>query len=460
MATFKICVFKKHQKRNGTYPVTIRVCWKRKYGYIKTEFYATDKQVSQKKYFDSKGKQKLLFALKDPFIINELNSRIAKYEDIKVRKLGLNIDQYTARELADYFTKEGSPGTDSSIDFVEFSQLHCGRLTSRGKKSTAYTMERTVRAMIDFCAGRQKISITEITAKFLSQFEAYLRTDRTIKRKNQFGRIVTTEKSALSDISIQDYMTDIRTLFNAAIDEYNDEDRGEIRIKHYPFRKYKLKKAPEPAKRVLSIEQIRSIRDVPDQDLQYQRAIMARDVWMLSFYLAGINTADLYDARKETYSGARLSYYRQKTRDRRQDKAFISLKVFPQVAPLFEKYQDPAGERVFCFYKMYSTFHNFNANINKGLKTVAKACEIPGSLTTYYARFSFATIARNNCDVSKDDINLSLVHVDPAMKMTDAYLKKDWSRVDNAIRKVIDYLNILPRPVSSQSADTPSSLTI
>ena len=140
MANFKICVFKKHQKKNGTYPVSIRVCWKRKYGYIKTEYCATGKQVSQKVYYDKQGKKKTSFTLKDPFVINELNSRIAKYEDLKVKKLGYNIELYSARELAEYFKKEGAPGTDSSIDFVKFSELYCKKLIAKGKKTTAYSI--------------------------------------------------------------------------------------------------------------------------------------------------------------------------------------------------------------------------------------------------------------------------------------------------------------------------------
>lgn len=59
------------------------------------------------------------------------------------------------------------------------------------------------------------------------------------------GKVVETKREGLSDVSVHDYMTAIRILFNAAMDEHNDEDRDEIRIKHYPFRKFKLQKVPE-----------------------------------------------------------------------------------------------------------------------------------------------------------------------------------------------------------------------
>jgi integrase len=438
MATFKICVFEHQKRQDGKYPVSIRVCWKRKYGYIKTEFYVTDKQVISKTIKAKDEIIKRIFELKDVYIINELNSRIARYEDLKVKKLGVNIELYTAKELAEFFKRETVPGTDGSIDFVEFANLHINRLKAAGKESTAKTLVTPLNALIDFCNGRIRIGITEITVKFLRTFEDYLRKERTLQRKNQFGRIVETKRKGLSDVAIHDYMTAIRIIFNAAIDEYNDEDRDEIRIKHYPFRKYKLKKLPESQKRNLTIEQIRSIASIPDDKLIYPRNIMARDVFMLSFYLAGTNLTDLYNAKASCYDKGRFSYERQKTRGRRQDRAFISIKVEPEALPLFDKYKDPAGERVFNFYKLYANHNTFDANVNKGLKKVAEACGIIEPLSSYYARFSFASIARNDCSISKDDIHETLNHSDPSMKITDIYIKKDWSVIDNVVRRVLD----------------------
>lgn len=443
MATFKICIFKHQKRSDDKFPVSIRVCWKRQYAYIKTEFYVTDKQINKK-----------TFSVKDDFIIRELNKRIVDYEELKSRKLGFKIQLYTAKELAEYFQRETTPGSDSTINFIEFSRLHCKRLEDQGRKSTANTLKRTVNALVDFCGGREKVAITEITAKFLNQFETYLRSERTIKRENQFGKIVTTKKSGLSDISVFDYMTDVRTLFNAAIAEYNDEDKLDLRISHYPFKKYKLKKAPESEKRNLSAEQIRSIEKVSEEALNLKRTILSRDVFMLSLGLVGMNLIDLYELKPSEYKSGRFTYKRTKTKNRRQDQALISIKVEPELLPLIEKYKDPSGKRLFDFYKRYADSHIFSSNVNKGLKKLAEICNIKVPLSTYYARHSWATIARNDCKVSKDDINLALNHVDGGLKTTDIYIAKDWSLIDEANRKVLDYLlNILPRPSNNQSAE-------
>lgn len=441
MATFKTCIFEHQKRTDSKYPVSIRVSWKRKLAYIHTAIYVNDSQVSRKVHYTKEGKKKIILALKDPDVIKVMNERISIYEGIKLNNLGLKIDQYTAKELSDYLIRESSSGSDSSIDFIKFSKEHCQKLEEKGRKTTANRMRQTINAIIDFYEGRGKISIIEINSKFLNKFDDFLRNKRTMTRLNQLRKPVTIEREGLSDVSVNGYIGDIRTLFNAAIAEYNDDDREDYRIKHYPFRKYKFKKIGEPVKKVLAIEQIRSIRDIPDQELINKRAIMARDIFMLSFYMAGMNTADIYDVKKSALKDGRLSYQRQKTRDRRQDKAFISIQVPPEALIYLEKYKDKTGQRVFCFANIYSNSRIFNNAIDKGLKKVALACNINEKLTSYFARFSFATIAYNECGVSKDDIDLALDHVDMTKKMADRYIKKDWSLVDNAIRKVIDLLS-------------------
>lgn len=126
---------------------------------------------------------------------------------------------------------------------------------------------------------------------------------------------------------------------------------------------------------------------------------------------------------------------------RRADKAYISIKVVPEAIPLFEKYKDKEGKMLFVFSSLFADHNNFNASINKGLKNVAAACDLDVPLSTYYARFSFASIARNDCGISKDDIHETLNHTDPSMKITDIYIKKDWSVVDGVVRRVLDELN-------------------
>ncbi|MDR1347498.1 MAG: transposase, partial [Prevotellaceae bacterium] len=70
----------------------------------------------------------------------------------------------------------------------------------------------------------------------------------------------------------------------------------------------------------------------------------------------------------------------------------------------------------------------------------AEKCEIEAELSTYYARHSWATIARNKCKISKSDIDECLNHVNSDNKLADVYIERDWSMIDEANRKVIDYI--------------------
>ena len=73
---------------------------------------------------------------------------------------------------------------------------------------------------------------------------------------------------------------------------HNNEDLGLVKIKHYPFKVYKIGAPPKTRKRNVAPEQIIRLRDcvLPSDS----RAELARDLFMLSFYLCGMNAVDLY----------------------------------------------------------------------------------------------------------------------------------------------------------------------
>ncbi len=51
-----------------------------------------------------------------------------------------------------------------------------------------------------------------------------------------------------------------------------------------------------------------------------------------------------------------------------------------------------------------------------------------------------------DCRFSKDDIALAMNHVDQSNAVTDIYLKKDWSIIDQVQRGVIDFVFEKNRP--------------
>jgi len=244
----------------------------------------------------------------------------------------------------------------------------------------------------------------------------------------------------LSDSGLHNHMRDLRTLFNAACNMYNNEDLGIYRIKHYPFKKYKVGSAPLTKKRNNTLEEVIAIRDCNTKP--GSRAELAKDIYMLSFYLCGMNSVDLYHLTKNDIRNGRIDYNRAKTQGRRKDNAFISIKVIEEARPLLEKYVEKLSMR-------YSTHGVLDTALSQGMKQLRKLTGIPGA-TIYWARHTFATVARNACRISKDDVSLALNHVDDEHRTTDIYIEKDWSIVDDVQIKVIGLLRSLDIKVAAK----------
>ena len=91
---------------------------------------------------------------------------------------------------------------------------------------------------------------------------------------------------------------------------------------------------------------------------------------MLSFFLVGMNTVDMFNVPYSSRKNGRITYQRSKTKDRREDHAEISIKIEARSGKINEKYADPDKVRLFSFYKLYSDSSTFNRAVNKGFKRI------------------------------------------------------------------------------------------
>jgi integrase len=228
--------------------------------------------------------------------------------------------------------------------------------------------------------------------------------------------------------------------------QYNQEDLGIINIPNSPFAKFEIPKIPQTRKRAVSVETISDISKLPYRKVIQpgnNRFNFAKDVFLLSFCLIGMNTVDLFNC--DCIENGRITYNRTKTKNRRADKAEISIKIEPEIMPLIEKYKDETGEKVFKFHRMYNNPDIFNYAVNKGLKKIGALVGID-DLEFYAARHSWATIAMNVAKVNKYIVHTALNHVDETMKVTDIYIDKDYSLIDEANRKVLDCIKLEINP--------------
>jgi len=409
MATFKAVI--PYQKEDGTARVVIRVTHKRVIRFINTDIYVTKEDLTRSGKIKSEGIQ------------DDVDNLVKKYRD-DVRGLGLRTEGMTCDALKDYLTHKG--GENAVIDFIAYGRAKVEKMRKEGKGS-ARNYDSALNSFVRFLK-RDTIDINEMTASLMRGYEEYLATTKSAKSE--------TLNIPMKGRGASLYLGSIRKIINDAKNDFNDEDLGIVRVKVSPFAKYKVPKPTVSRKRSLTVEQICLLRDLELRS-NLKRANFARDIFMLSFYLVGMNSVDLYTCT--TMAKGRIPYNRAKTKDRREDDAEISITVEPEAMVLLEKYKDPTGARVFNFHRMYANEGTFNDAINKGLKQIGGSIG-DDDLEFYAARHSWATIAVNDCEVDKYIVHTALNHVDDAMRITDIYIKKDYSMIDRANRKVLDYL--------------------
>lgn len=153
---------------------------------------------------------------------------------------------------------------------------------SRETPGTRSVYMQTIRRMKAFDGKLETRSFEEIDGRWLAAFEAFL------------------SKTASSPNARAVHFRNIRAVFNEALDD-------EVTTA-YPFRKFKIRHAPT-RKRSLTAEQLRTLMDYPCEEYQ----AIYRDMFVLMFFLCGVNAVDLFNAPRTAIINGRFEYIRAKT---------------------------------------------------------------------------------------------------------------------------------------------------
>lgn len=281
------------------------------------------------------------------------------------------------------------------------------RFTELKKPSTRLTYERTLKHIEAFIGTGQSNSLDEVNKAWLTAFENYLSASNP-----------SANARAL-------HFRNLRAVFNYAIDE-------ELTA-NYPFRRFKIKTV-KTAKRNLGVEELRQVFNYAVEDWQ----VVYRDMFKLSFMLMGVNFADMLNLTKSDMRSGRIEFNRHKTA------RLYSMKVEPEAMELIKKY---AGEDYLLSimdgrkdYLQYirQTNHALKCIGTKSVKGRAPQGEpLFPDITTYWARHTWATIAAS-LDIPKETIAAALGH--GGNTVTDIYIDFDRRKVDEANRKVLDWV--------------------
>ena len=405
MLTIKAEIKKQEQKLDGTYNVKLRFTLDRKVKRLSTSLFVTNKDLTK----DLKIKQT------SP-IKQEVDFLIRSYQE-KCAKLQIELNHYTLDEVMDYL--DGEHQRQQTIDFIKFSREWIASTTIKGAPN--YTS--ALNALIRFI-GKEELDVNLITLDFLENFKAFLNKERETRRE----KLAAQGKRVPSNRSLSLYLVSIKKLFNEAKKKYNRKDKNLILISNSPFENFTIPKQEVTRKRAIPADIIKKVWKLPYKDMKkgYKatcRYNLAKDCFILSFCLMGINSADLYNATE--MDGSTITYYRTKTKDRRLDNAKMVVDIPKIVLPLIEKYKDKTGKRLFNFYQYYADEKGFNKAINYGLKEIGATLEVD-DLEYYAARHSWATIALNKVGIDKYVVHAALNHIDDSMKVTDIYIERDF----------------------------------
>jgi site-specific recombinase XerD len=211
-------------------------------------------------------------------------------------------------------------------EFYAYYERYIGGIVARNTKESA---EQTLKKLRLYEPSDR--SFSSVTTGWLRGFDAYCKNN------------------GLSVNSIAIHMRNIRTIYNRAIDD------GVAQLNDYPFRRFKIKQE-RTRKRALSVEQLRQLRDFPCTESQRQY----RDIFMLIFYLGGINIGDLF--RLTEIESGYIYYSRSKTHRPYQ------IKVEPEALEIIERYRGQT--HLLSAADRYADHRNFILRINRALHAI------------------------------------------------------------------------------------------
>ena len=419
MLTIKAEIKRSELKVDGAYNVKIRFTLDRKVKRLSTNLFVTQQDLTKSLKFKE-----------DTPIKREIDRLVLYYRE-QCLKLQLDRNHYSLDEIVEFLN--GEQEKQQTIDFIKFSREWIASATIKGAPN--YTT--AINALVRF-VGKEELDINLITLDFLEQFKAFLIGERDARTK----KLMQQGKRVTSNRTLSLYLVSIKKLFNEAKRKFNKKDKNLILIPNSPFEDFKIPKQEATRKRAIPADIIKKVWKLPYKDMKkgYKstcRYNLAKDCFILSFCLMGINSADLYNATE--MRGNTIIYNRTKTKARRLDGAKMMVDIPKIVQPLIDKYKDSTGKRLFNFYQYYGDEKTFNKAINCGLKEIGAILEVD-DLEYYAARHSWATIALNKVGIDKYIVHAALNHIDDAMKVTDIYIERDFVNENKANTKVVKYV--------------------
>lgn len=397
MVTIKLALLKGKRAKDGTYKIRIAIGHKSETHYITTRFSVNSpSQFSGGVVVGTPDAHAVNVKLRH--LLNDYEQRLERVNDP---------EQYSAKELRGLLKDMRSNGTSSAETFTGVTEQYVKELRQDGRDSYADMLTFNLKRFKQYTGGDM----------FLSQFSTQTVTDyeRWMRRQG------------MSQTTISMHLSMCRTIINRAI-------RAQmVRYDVHPFTYWK-RPADEEREIDISVEDMRKIRDYTPT---LKKQIVARDIFLLSYYLGGINMVDLLAVDFRNIKV--LEYVRHKSRNTKQSDRRISFTIQPEAQAIIDRYRTRNGRLDFGYKFAYK---NFVCYINNALKDIAITLDLDiGRKICYYsARKSFVQHGFD-LGISLEVLEYCIGQSVKSNRPIFNYLKIMRRHADNAIRMIFDNLN-------------------
>ena len=386
----------------GKYPLVFQIIHRRQRRLIYTGIHLYEESFNQEKQqVISSERQK--FKRNELHIINENLHFLRRDIEHLVALLTEQKDTFTVETIASLYSRR-----KNNIYFFTFAEQIIEQNKKLEKYGTANNYQATVNIFYQYVKS-DKLKFVDINAKLIKDFGIFLQM-RKLKQN-----------------SIAFYVNNLRTLYNKGA----EAGVFDLPLGGSPFDKVPVKRV-KTIKRALPIDIVRQIRELDLSDSKDME--LSRDIFMFSFYSRGMPLVDVLNLKTKEIDNCSFHYYRSKT------KTLIKVGITEQLQLLIDKYSSEGGYVFPCLNEKnsveenYKKYRNFLVWQNNTLKRIARMIGVRQNLTTYVARHSWATIAKEK-GIAVAVISEGLGH--STESVTNIYLKSFEQRmIDEANSKV------------------------
>ena len=365
--------------------------------------------------------------IKNPTILNKSEALIAEMRDAVKDLSPFDLEGHDVDWVVSHV--RGKLSQESfRLDFFEWSEKYILTKTETTRRAYSCALNTFERFL-----GKREIDINDISRGMLLDFMEFVDAEPKMHYNRATQEWEKTDKEKVAKASSSLHLMKLQHIFNAAKDRYNDEDSDNIRIPKSPFDSIR-KVFPSGGKGQKALDR-KTIQRMIVAQTDDASVRVALDAFLVSFALMGANLADLYLATP--IAGKEWVYNRQKTAERREDKAEMRVMIPPQIEGCIRRLQEGGDGEWWLpeLHRIGEKKHTCNARINDYLRRWQNKAGVE-DFTFYAARHSWATIARS-MGVDLASVNDCLCHKDN-LEMGRRYAPLTWEQKNEINMKVVE----------------------